>query len=43
LVKGVYRIRGAFKLLVVFLALRFFSTSTIIFYLFFEASLIPIF
>jgi hypothetical protein len=33
----------AMKLLVLFLFLRFFSTSTLLFYVFFEASLIPIF
>jgi NADH:ubiquinone oxidoreductase subunit 4 (subunit M) len=32
-----------FKLLLIFLSLRFYPTNVLLFYLFFEASLIPIF
>jgi NADH:ubiquinone oxidoreductase subunit 4 (subunit M) len=32
-----------FKALLIFLSLRFYTTNILLFYLFFEASLIPIF
>lgn len=41
--KNIFSLLYLFKFLLLFLCLRFFSESTLLFYFFFEASLIPIF